>query len=141
MLAIGQRFDEIESELDVLTELHDKPAGTVRITSGDHVLRTTLLPKLGPSLREYPDISVEFDINYGFRNIVADRFDAGVRLRDTIDKDMIAVPIGPKLRMAAAPSRWLLMLCASAGRALAVPRHCHYSLTPTCLSVTQAEVA
>lgn len=104
LLAIGQRFDEIESELDVLTELRDKPAGTVRITCGDHVLRTTLLPKLGPLLREYPDINVEFDINYGFRNIVADRFDAGVRLGDTIDKDMIAVPIGPKLRMAAVAS-------------------------------------
>lgn len=102
--AIGHRFDEIESELDVLTELRDKPAGTVRITCGDHVLRTTLLPKLAPLMREYPDIQVEFDVNYGFRDIVADRFDAGVRLGDTIDKDMIAVPIGPKLRMAAVAS-------------------------------------
>ena len=102
--AIGNRFDEIEAELDVLTELRDKPAGTVRITSGEHILRTTLLPKLTPLLREYPDIKVEFDINYGFRDIVADRFDAGVRLGDTIDKDMIAVPIGPPLRMAVAAS-------------------------------------
>ncbi|MGH8492258.1 MAG: LysR family transcriptional regulator [Moraxellaceae bacterium] len=102
--AIGHRFDEIESELDVLTELRDKPAGTVRITCGDHVLRTTLLPKLAPLMREYPDIQVEFDVNYGFRDIVADRFDAGVRLGDTIDKDMIALPIGPKLRMAAVAS-------------------------------------
>lgn len=99
--AIGHRFDEIEEELDVLTELRDKPAGTVRITCGDHVLRTTLLPRVAPLLREYPDIKVEFDVNYGLRDIVADRFDAGVRLGDTIDKDMIAVPIGPKLRMAA----------------------------------------
>ena len=104
--AIGHRFDEIEAELDALTELRDKPAGTVRITSGDHVLQTTLLPKLAPLLLEYPDVKVEFDVNYGFRDIVADRFDAGVRLGDTIDKDMIAVPIGPPLRMAAvaAPS-------------------------------------
>jgi DNA-binding transcriptional LysR family regulator len=99
--AIGHRFDEIESELDALTELRDKPAGTVRITCGDHVLHTTLLPKLAPLLLEYPDVKVEFDVNYGFRDIVADRFDAGVRLGDYIDKDMIAVPIGPKLRMAA----------------------------------------
>ncbi len=99
--AIGHRFDEIEEELDVLTELRDKPAGTVRITCGDHVLRTTLLPRVAPLLREYPDIKVEFDVSYGLRDIVADRFDAGVRLGDTIDKDMIAVPIGPKLRMAA----------------------------------------
>ncbi|WP_432669411.1 LysR family transcriptional regulator [Pseudomonas umsongensis] len=99
--AIGHRFDEIEAELDVLTELRDKPAGTVRITCGDHVLRKTLLPKLTPLLEECPDIEIEFDVNYGFRDIVADRFDAGVRLGDTIDKDMIAVPIGPPLRMAA----------------------------------------
>jgi DNA-binding transcriptional LysR family regulator len=102
--AIGHRFDEIGAELDELTEMRDKPAGTVRITCGEHVLRTTLLPKLTPLLLGYPDIKVEFDINYGFRDIVADRFDAGVRLGDTIDKDMIAVPIAPQLRMAAAAS-------------------------------------
>ncbi|MBG6596000.1 LysR family transcriptional regulator [Pseudomonas aeruginosa] len=99
--AIGNRFDEIEAELDVLSELRDKPSGTVRITCGDHVLKTTLLPKIASLLHQYPDVKVEFDVNYGFRDIVADRFDAGVRLGDTIDKDMIAVPIGPKLRMAA----------------------------------------
>lgn len=102
--AIGHRFDEIESELDALTALRDKPAGTVRITCGDLVLRSILLPKLTPLLREYPDIRMEFDVNYGFRDIVADRFDAGVRLGESIDKDMIAIPIGPKLRMAAVAS-------------------------------------
>ncbi len=102
--AIGHRFDEIEAELDALTELRDKPAGTVRITCGDNVLRTVLLPKLTPLLREYPDITLEFDMSYGFRDIVADRFDAGVRLGNTIDKDMIAVPIGPPLRMAVVAS-------------------------------------
>ena len=102
--AIGHRSDEIAAELDELTQMRDKPAGTVRITCGEHVLRTTLLPRLAPLLRAYPDIKVEFDVNYGFRDIVADRFDAGVRLGDTIDKDMIAVPIGPPLRMAAAGS-------------------------------------
>lgn len=102
--SIGNRIDEIEAELDMLTELRDKPAGTVRITCGPNVLRTTLLPKLTPLLREYPDIHIEFDANHGFRDIVADRFDAGVRLGDTIDKDMIALPIGPELRMAAAAS-------------------------------------
>lgn len=102
--AIGSRFDEIEAELDALTELRDKPAGTVRITCGDSVLRTVLLPKLTPLLREYPDITLEFDMSYGFRDIVADRFDAGVRLGNTIDKDMIAVPIGPPLRMAVVAS-------------------------------------
>lgn len=104
MHAIGHRFDEIEAELNALTELRDKPAGTVRITCGDDILRTTLLPKLTPILKEYPDIKLEFDVNYGFRDIVADRFDAGVRLGHTIDKDMIAVPLGPELRMAVVAS-------------------------------------
>lgn len=104
MQAIGHRFDEIEAELDALTDLRDKPAGTVRITCGDHVLRSVLLPRLTPVLKAYPDITLEFDMNYGFRDIVADRFDAGVRMGDTIDKDMIAVPIGPPLQMAVVAS-------------------------------------
>ncbi len=104
MQAIGHRFDEIESELDALTELRDKPAGTVRITCGDNVLHSVLLPKLTPLIREYPDITLEFDMSYGFRDIVADRFDAGVRLGNTIDRDMIAMPIGPSLRMAVVAS-------------------------------------
>jgi DNA-binding transcriptional LysR family regulator len=102
--AIGNRFDEIESELDALTALRDKPAGSVRITSGDHVLRTILLPRLLPVMQRYPDIRMEFDVSYGLRDIVADRFDAGVRLGENIDKDMIAMPISPMLRMAAAAS-------------------------------------
>lgn len=102
--AIGHRFDEIESELEALTELRDKPAGTVRITCGDQIIRTTLLPKLMPLLHEYPDIKLELDVNYGFRDIVADRFDAGVRFSGTVDKDMIAVRIGPDMRMAVVAS-------------------------------------
>ena len=102
--AIGNRFDEIEAELDALTELRDKPAGSIRLTSGDHVLRTILLPRLLPVMHRYPDIRIEFDVSYGLRDIVADRFDAGVRLGESIDKDMIAMPIGPKLRMAAVAS-------------------------------------
>jgi len=104
MRAIGHRFDEIEAELSALTELRDKPAGTVRITSGDHPLHNILLPRLTPLIRDYPEIELEFDMNYGFRDIVADRFDAGVRMGNTIDKDMIAVPIGPPLRMAVVAS-------------------------------------
>lgn len=99
--AIGHRFDEIEAELDAITALRDKPAGSVRITSGDQVLKSVLLPKLVPLMREYPDINIDFDVCYGFRDIVADRFDAGVRLGEAIDQDMIAVPITPPLRMAA----------------------------------------
>ncbi len=99
--AIGNRFDEIEAELDALTELREKPAGTVRLTCGDHVLRTVLLPRLQPLMQRYPDVNIEFDVNYGLRDIVADRFDAGVRLGESIDRDMVALPIGPPLRMAA----------------------------------------
>jgi len=101
---IGPRFEEIEAELDALTEMRDKPAGTVRITCTDHVLRTNIWPKLAPVLREYPEVNVEFDVSYGLRDIVADRFDAGVRLGEAVDQDMIAVPIGPKIRMAAVAS-------------------------------------
>ncbi|HEY0333942.1 MAG TPA: LysR family transcriptional regulator [Stenotrophomonas sp.] len=102
--AIGNRFEEIEAELDALTALRDKPAGTVRLTCADHVLRENIWPKLVPLLREYPDIQVELDVSYGLRDIVADRFDAGVRLGEQVHQDMIAVPIGPRIRMAAAAS-------------------------------------
>lgn len=101
---LARHFDEIDAELDALTALREKPAGTVRITCGEHVLRNTLMPKLLPMLQQYPEIAVEFDVNYRFRDIVADRFDAGVRLGESIDKDMIAMPIGPPLRMAAVAS-------------------------------------
>jgi DNA-binding transcriptional LysR family regulator len=102
--AIGNRFEEIEAELDALTALRDKPAGTVRITCADHVLRETIWPKLVPMLVEYPDVHVELDVSYGLRDIVADRFDAGVRLGERVQKDMIAIPIGPRIRMAAVAS-------------------------------------
>lgn len=102
--AIGNRFDEIETDLEEWLALRDRPTGAVRLTCGDHVQRTVLMPRLTPLLLKYPEIKIEFDINYGFRDIVADRFDAGVRLGDTIDKDMIAVPIGPSLRMAVVAS-------------------------------------
>ncbi|EMB4341073.1 LysR family transcriptional regulator [Citrobacter freundii] len=122
--SVGHRIDEIEAELDILTALRDKPAGTVRITCGPNVLKTTLLPKLTPLLREYPDIHIEFDANHGFRDIVADRFDAGVRLGDTIDKDMIAVPIGPKLRMAAVASPEYFARCAAPQTPRDLMQHC-----------------
>jgi DNA-binding transcriptional LysR family regulator len=102
----GSRFDEIEAELAALTALRSKPAGTFRITTGELALDSILWPKLAPLLRDYPDIQVEFDVSYGLKDIVAERFDAGVRMGEQIAKDMIAVPIGPALRMAAvaAPS-------------------------------------
>jgi DNA-binding transcriptional LysR family regulator len=98
--ALGQRFDEIEAELAGLSELRDKPAGTIRITSGEHAAEAILWPALAKLLPSYPDIKVELNINYGLTDIVAERYDAGVRLGEQVAKDMIAVRIGPDVRMA-----------------------------------------
>src|SRR3954471_1355619 len=97
---IGPRFDEIEAEVAAVTELRQKPAGTIRITATEHATETILVPKLAPLLREYPDINVEIIIDYGLTDIVAQRYDAGVRPGEQVAKDMIAVRIGPDLRMA-----------------------------------------
>jgi DNA-binding transcriptional LysR family regulator len=102
--SVGSRLDEIEDELDALTALRDKPAGTVRITTGEHALTSILWPRLQPFLRKHPDIQVEFDVSYKLKDIVAERFDAGVRMGEQIEKDMIAVRIGPSMRMAAVGS-------------------------------------
>jgi DNA-binding transcriptional LysR family regulator len=97
---LAPRFDEIEAELSALAELRDKPAGTVRINATDYVIRTLLWPKLSPVLRDYRDLKVEFVTDYGLSDIVAQRFDIGVRLGDQVAKDMIAVRISPDIRMA-----------------------------------------
>jgi DNA-binding transcriptional LysR family regulator len=103
---VGPRFDEIDGELAALSELRDKPAGTIRITAGEHAAETILWPALARLLPRYPDIKVELTIDYGLTDIVAERYDAGVRLGEQVAKDMIAVRIGPDFRMAvvAAPS-------------------------------------
>ena len=97
---IGPRLDEIETELAALSELREKPAGTIRITATEHATDAVLLPKLAKLLREYPDIKVEIICDYGLTDIVAQRFDAGVRDGEQVAKDMIAVRIGPDARMA-----------------------------------------
>jgi len=104
--SIGPRFDEIESEISALSALRDKPAGTIRITAVEHAAETILLPAMARFLTEYPDVNVEIINDYGLTDIVAERYDAGVRLGEQVDKDMIAVRIGPDFRMAvvAAPS-------------------------------------
>lgn len=98
--SLGPRFEEIESELEALSDLRDKPAGTIRITAGDHVARTIIRPKLGPFLKAYPDIKVEIIHDNALTNIVEDRYSAGVRMGEAVDKDMIAVRIGPDIRFA-----------------------------------------
>lgn len=97
---LGPRFDDIDAELAALNELKDKPASTIRITTAEHAADSVLWPKLSTLLADYPDIKVEINLNYGFTDIVANRFDAGVRLGDQVEKDMIAVKISPDLRMA-----------------------------------------
>lgn len=97
---IAPRLDDIEHELEAISEFRDKPAGTVRISAIDVVVNTILWPRLKPLLREYPDIKVEIGTDYGLTNIVAERYDAGVRRGDHVEKDMIAVRIGPRMRMA-----------------------------------------
>ena len=94
---IGPRFDEIESEISAISALRDKPAGTVRITSVEHATETILWPALARLLPEYPDVNVEIISDYTLTDIVAGRYDAGVRLGEQVDKDIIAVPIGPDL--------------------------------------------
>ncbi|MGE5547684.1 MAG: LysR family transcriptional regulator [Solirubrobacterales bacterium] len=103
---VGPKFEEIDAELAALSEMREKPAGNIRITTGEHAANAILWPALVKLLPEYPDINVELVIDYGLTDIVAERYDAGVRLGESLDKDMIAVPIGPDFRMAvvAAPS-------------------------------------
>lgn len=103
---LAPRFEEIEAELVSMTELRERPAGTIRITAAEHSARTILWPGLAKLLPAYPDINVEVVVDYGLTDIVAQRFDAGVRLGEQVEKDMIAVRIGPDMRMAvvAAPS-------------------------------------
>lgn len=97
---IAPRLDEVESELAALSELREKPAGTIRITATEYAIESLLMPKLGPLVRTHPDIKVEMIIDYGLTDIVAERYDAGVRSGEQVAKDMIAVRIGPDLRMA-----------------------------------------
>jgi len=96
---IGPRFDEIDAELAALSALRDKPAGTVRLTAGEHSAESVLWPAIAKLLPDYPDIKVEVVIDYGLTDIVTERFDAGVRLGEQVAKDMIAVRIGPDMRM------------------------------------------
>ena len=97
---LAPRFEEIEAELAALRGLREKPAGTIRLTAGDHATRCLLWPKLAKFLPKYPDIKVEIAIDYGLTDIVAHRYDAGVRWGEQVGKDMIAVRIGPDIRFA-----------------------------------------
>jgi DNA-binding transcriptional LysR family regulator len=121
---VGPRLEEIDAELKALGELHKKPAGAIRITTGELAAESILLPALQRLLPDYPDIRVELTIDYGLTDIVAERFDAGVRMGEQVARDMVAVPIGPQMRMVAArptlpaarcpkrPGNWRIMFAS-----------------------------
>jgi DNA-binding transcriptional LysR family regulator len=98
--SIEPQFAQIEGSLLALTELRDKPSGIVRITSTQHAAETVLWPKLSKVMREYPDITIELVTDEGLTDIVSARFDAGIRVGEFVEKDMIAVRIGPEMRQA-----------------------------------------
>jgi Transcriptional regulator len=100
LATVGPRFDEIDEEIAALSELRDKPAGTIRVTTDEHAANSILQPKLTQLLSEYPDIKVEVIVDFGLTDIVAQQYDVGVRLGDQVAKDMIAVRIAPDMRMA-----------------------------------------
>ena len=100
LAVVAPRFDEIDAELAALSELRERPAGTIRITAGEHPASAILWPAIARLLPEYPDIKVEVIVDQGLTDIVSERYDAGVRLGEQVDKDMIAVRIGPDMRMA-----------------------------------------
>jgi DNA-binding transcriptional LysR family regulator len=106
LAALGPAIDDIQAVLAALSEFREKPAGSFRITAGQHAIDTILWPALAKLLKDYPDIKVELNAESALTDIVAERFDAGVRLGEQVEKDMVAVRIGPDARMivVAAPS-------------------------------------
>lgn len=102
---IGPYFDGIEAQIDGLSDLRDKPAGTIRISASDHAIRFVLWPKLQKLLPSYPDIKVELIRENGLTDIVTERYDAGVRMGEQVAKDMISARIGPDMRFAVVGSK------------------------------------
>lgn len=98
--SVAPRLEDIDAEVAAVKELRGKPVGTIRITSAEHAANSVLWPKLARVLRDYPDIHVEITVDYTMSDIVSQRYDAGVRLGHQVAKDMIAVRIGPDLRIA-----------------------------------------
>ncbi len=96
---VSPKLEEIRAEIAALSALKETPAGTIRITADEHGAKTAVWPRLAPLLKTYPEVNVEIVTDYGLTDIVAERYDAGVRLGELVAKDMIAVPIGPEQRM------------------------------------------
>jgi len=128
MRNIGPHFDEIDAEIDALSDLKDKPSGTIRINSSEHAAETLLWPKLAEFLPHYPDIKIEVWADYTLADIVTERFDAGIRLGEQVAKDMVAVRIGPDERFLVVGAPAYL-----AGREL--PRHPQDLLQHRCMNM------
>ncbi len=130
--SLAPRVEEIERDIAALMELRDKPSGSIKITLSDHALYSVVWPKLRPVLKAYPDLKVEFSLDSTFRNIVEDGFDAGVRLGESVEKDMIAVRIGPD---------WRLVAVASPGYFAAHPKPKHPKdlVEHTCINMRQSK--
>uniref|UniRef100_UPI003101AED8 LysR family transcriptional regulator n=1 Tax=Neorhizobium sp. EC2-8 TaxID=3129230 RepID=UPI003101AED8 len=129
--SLAPRMMEIETDLAALMALRDTPSGTIRITLSDHAYESLVWPKLRPVLLEYPDIKVELDRDNGFRNIVEDGYDAGVRLGESLEKDMIGVRIGPDWRLLAVAS-------PSYFKARPKPLHPQELIQHRCIRIRQA---
>ena len=123
---VAPHFDEIETELGALSALRDTPSGTVRINCSEYAAEAIIWPKLAKILPDYPDIKLEIFIEHSFTDIAAERFDAGVRLGESLEKDMIAVRIGPD---------WRLVAVATPGyfAAHGVPQHPQDLLRHNCI--------
>ncbi|WP_029013381.1 LysR family transcriptional regulator [Niveispirillum irakense] len=130
-LSLAPRISEIEAEIAALMEFRDKPAGRVRITLSDHALNSVVWPKLKPVLAQYPDIALELSVDNALRNIVEDGFDAGIRLGEHVEKDMIAVRVGLDWRLVAVASpRYLLSRTP--------PLHPHDLIHHDCINMRQS---
>lgn len=129
-LSLSPRIAEIEAEMAAIMAYRDRPAGRVRITLSDHALHTVVWPKLRDVLADYPDLRVEFSVDSAFRNIVDSGFDAGIRLGESVEHDMIAVRIGPDWRLVAIASPAYL---AQRG----TPLHPKELVNHTCINIRQ----
>jgi DNA-binding transcriptional LysR family regulator len=128
--SLAPRIDEIEADIAALMSFRDKPSGTIRLTLSQHALESVVWPKLQPVLKKYPDIKLELSLDTRFRNIVEDGFDAGVRLGERVEKDMIAVRIGPDWRLVAVASPAYL-------KTRPAPKHPEELVAHNCINMRQ----
>jgi DNA-binding transcriptional LysR family regulator len=123
LASLAPMLDEIQVQIAALSDLRERPSGTVRITADEHAQQTLLWPRLRPLLQSYPDIHLELITDYGLSDIVAERYDAGVRLGGMVAKDMIAIPIGPSMRMAVVGSPGYIKAHGTPGTPSELTRH------------------